>query len=197
MLVPEWHIQRAVARLLRGDVIAYPTEGVWGLGCIPDFEDSMIRILRLKKRSWRQGLILVGSETEQLLPYAAQLTSAEEKTLADNWPGPLTYLVPRAEGISDLIAGDNDTVALRVSNHPIIKALCKSVGPLVSTSANPSGKPAAISRLRLRQYFGVRVDYILPGKLGDFGGASEIRDLRSGVVKRAAIKPGAKRAKIL
>jgi len=182
----QWQVQLAVKHLLRGDIIAYPTEGVWGLGCIPDFDSSIVRILDLKKRSWRRGLILVGSSIEQLLPYAASLDSSELESLKSSWRGPVTYLVPCAPGVSELIRGDSDMIALRVSAHPTVKTLCDQLGPLISTSANPAGRDPANNPLRLRHYFGAGIDYILPGQLGGNSGVSEIRNLKTGAVVRAA-----------
>ena len=187
MQPPVWRLKLAAAKLARAAVIAYPTEGVWGMGCRPDHEASVKRILLLKNRSWRQGLILVGSDISQILKYAGSLTDGEMKVLEKNWPGPVTFLLPRSDYAPDLIAGDGDKVAVRVSDHAVVSALCRYInGPLISTSANPLGKPPAASQLRLRKYFPQGIDYIFPGELGDSRGATEIRDLRSGEILRAA-----------
>ena len=182
-----WRIKLVAKQLFQGAVIAYPTEGVWGLGCLASNEEAIQRILSLKKRSWKQGLILVASEISQVLPYADGLSEAELRVLNDAWPGPVTYLLPKSIDAPDQITGKHDTVAVRVSNHPVVRAICQQIGqPLVSTSANPAGKTAAVSLLRVRQYFPDGIDYIFPGALGDSAGASEIRDLRTGDVVRVA-----------
>ncbi|MDZ7686776.1 MAG: Sua5/YciO/YrdC/YwlC family protein [Gammaproteobacteria bacterium] len=83
------------------------------------------------------------------------------------------------------IRGQHETVALRVSAHPVIDAICREFNrPIVSTSANPSGKPPAKTALRLHQYFHGRIDHIVPGELGGAGGATEIRELRGGTLVR-------------
>ncbi|HIG42116.1 MAG: L-threonylcarbamoyladenylate synthase [bacterium] len=185
----KWRVKLAARYLFEEAVIAYPTEGVWGLGCLAASEAAVQRILILKRRSWKQGLILVASEIAQILPYSQRLSEDQLKMLKAAWPGPVTYLLPRSSDTPDYIAGQHDTVAVRVSDHPVVRAICKQVeGPLVSTSANPSGKVAATSALRVRQYFPQGIDYFFPGKLGGVSGASEIRDLLSGDVIRSATR---------
>jgi L-threonylcarbamoyladenylate synthase len=183
----KWRVNLFARQLFEGAVIAYPTEGVWGLGCLPGLEEPVTRILRLKRRSWKKGLILVASRIEQILPYSDELTAQELAVLKIEWPGSVTYLLPRSKNVPDLIAGDSDRVAVRVSKHAVVKAICDELGgPMVSTSANPTGKIPAGSKLRLKQYFPSGIDAIFPGELGTLKGASEIRDLRTGEVIRAA-----------
>ena len=71
-------------------------------------------------------------------------------------------------------------MGLRVSGHPVVRALCESIGPLVSTSANLTGRPAAVSSLQVRQYFGAGVDHLVPGQLGNAIGPSVIKHLGTG-----------------
>ncbi len=183
----KWRIKLVAKQLFEGAVIAYPTEGVWGLGCLASIEEPIQRILSLKKRSWKKGLILVASEISQVLPYSDCLSETELRILDAAWPGPVTYLLPKSSDAPDYITGNNNTVAVRVSDHPVVRAICEETGePLVSTSANPAGKTAAVNALRVRRYFPEGIDYIFPGSLGDSTGASEIRDLRSGDVLRIA-----------
>lgn len=175
-----------VARCLADDgVIAYPTEGVWGLGCLPNAESAVLRILEMKRRSPDQGLILVAGDIRLMDPYLGALTAEERAQLERTWPGPVTYLVPDCGQAPDWIRGRHTSVALRVSRHPVIRKICAEVGsPIVSTSANPSGRPPARSALKLRQYFPGGIDYVVPGDLGGATGPSEIVDLRSGQVVR-------------
>jgi L-threonylcarbamoyladenylate synthase len=185
--ISNWRFKMVAARLRQGEVIAYPTEGVWGLGCVPEDLQAVNRILALKNRSWQQGLILVASSIEQCQPYIGNITPEQRHQLTTTWPGPVTFLVPRGAAVPDWIAGESDKVALRVSAHPVIVGLCEQLGqPMVSTSANPTGKAAALSALKVQQYFHGNVDYVLPGRLGVPGAASEIRDLASGEVIRPA-----------
>ncbi len=181
-----WRAKLIAQRLKQGAIIAYPTEGVWGLGCDPSLPDAVERILVLKRRPWTQGLILVASEIDQMAPMLDGLTDSELATLQEVWPGPVTFLVPN-DKVPEWIRGQHKTVALRVSAHPVVRAICAEFGgPIVSTSANPTGKPPARDALRLRQYFPTGIDFIVPGDLGGADGATEIRSLRDGGVIRPA-----------
>ena len=184
-----WRFKMVATRLEQGEVIAYPTEGVWGLGCLPENRLAVDRILLMKQRSWRQGLILVGASFEQVEGYIGQITAAQRTLLRQAWPGPVTYIVPRSQRVPDWIAGESDKVAIRVSAHPVVQGICDCLGqPIVSTSANPGGKKPALSILMLQRYFHAAIDYV---ELGGQNGASEIRDLVSGTVIRAASQQGA------
>ena len=168
------------ARLVDDGVIAYPTEGVWGLGCLPTSAQAVARILALKGRSWEQGLLLVAADISQFEDYLVGLDNDRQGELETNWPGPVTYLVPDNGVAPWWVIGNNTTVGLRVSDHPVVRALCESTGPLVSTSANETGHPAAVTSLQVRQYFGARVDLLVPGQLGNSTGPSVIKHLVSG-----------------
>tara|TARA_R110002073_G_scaffold4917_17_gene31154 strand:- start:24786 stop:25355 length:570 start_codon:yes stop_codon:yes gene_type:complete len=177
---------RLIAGLLRqGAVIGYPTEGVWGLGCVPEDQQAVARLLSLKARPWQKGLIMVASSIDQVLPYIERLAPTEIEELDKAWPGPITYLLPLSKATPVWISGEHSTVAIRVSAHPVIQNICSELGqPIVSTSANVTGKPPALNRLRLKQYFADQLDYVVPGNLGGQNGPSEIRDLRGANIVR-------------
>lgn len=170
-----------------GGIVAYPTESVWGLGCSPFDEAAVKKLLALKKRSVDKGLILVASDISQLAPLLRPLRDSQLYTLADSWPGPITWLVIDAEQmIPSWIKGQYQTVALRVSAHPVVQGLCRAYGgPIVSTSANPQGCQPATSQWQVRRYFGNQLDAIAPGVVGAKGKPTEIRDLATGDVVRA------------
>ena len=179
-----WQVQR-VARVVRqGGVISYPTEAVWGLGCDPWDELAVGRLLALKDRPVHKGLILVADSIQQFDFLLADLPERWIDRLASTWPGPNTWLVPHQERLPVWITGQHDSVALRVSDHPLVRDLCALTGPLVSTSANPGGRPAARSRLRVEQYFHGQLDAVLGGAPGGRRNPSLIRDLRTGDVIR-------------
>ena len=183
--LPRWRVNRIVDGLINGAVIAYPTEGVWGLGCLPELEASVAHILNLKQRHWREGLILVASDIAHLELYLDGISSDAREQLMEVWPSPVTFLVPDNESVPTWIKGTHDRVALRVSDHPTVRSICDTLGgAIVSTSANPTGHKPALNALRVRQYFGKEVDFVVPGRLGGKGGPSEIRDLVTGVVIR-------------
>jgi L-threonylcarbamoyladenylate synthase len=176
-------MHKAVRILRQGGVIAYPTEGVFGLGCLPAEAGAVSRILAIKQRDPASGLILIASSKDQLVPWARLPAGAE---LPSSLEHPVTWLVPAQPSVPYRIRGAHDTIAVRLTAHPVAAALCDAAGSaLVSTSANVTGRPPARSPFVLRRRFGRLVDYVLPGRCGAAGRASEIRDLESGRVLRA------------
>ena len=173
-------IRKAVDALLAGGVIAYPTESVYGLGCMPDDTDALLRVLQIKKRDPTMGLILIAARPEQF----ADLVALDDG-LPEPGDYPITWIVPASQRVHPLVRGRHEGVAIRLTTHPKAKAICDAVdGPIVSTSANVSGRPVARHSWTLAREFRHRVDYIVPGACGSAGGASEIRDYRSGKVLR-------------
>lgn len=179
-------LQQAARAILAGGVVAYPTEGVWGLGCLPGNEAAVGRILALKGRSVDKGLILVAGDEAQFAPLLTDLDSHQRATLSASWPGPNTWLIPHSDRVPCWISGQHPKVALRVSDHPVVQALCTLCNsPLVSTSANPQGLPSALTAKEVSDYFSDGIDALSPGETGGRGRPSVIRDLLSGQAVRA------------
>lgn len=178
----ELSLQLACEQLVRGGIIAYPTEAVWGLGCDPGNYTAVKRILRLKDRSEEKGLILVAAGIDQLGLLLDAMDAPCRSRVEASWPGPTTWLLPDPDKLfPDWIKGKHSTVAIRVSAHPVVHALCVKFGkPIVSTSANVTGELEIRSRTILEEQFGDQIDYIVPGELGAESKPSEIRDLVSG-----------------
>jgi L-threonylcarbamoyladenylate synthase len=178
-------IQKAARILREGGVIAYPTEGVFGLGCLPEDRQAAERIFAMKRRDPSMGLLLIASSRAQLEPYAA--VPAEDSSLASSGEQPVTWVLPATSSTPAWIRGQHPGVAVRISAHPVASALCDAVGSaLVSTSANLAGQPPARNGIVLRRHFGRLVDYIVPGRCGPAKGASEIRDFATGSILRPA-----------
>ena len=176
----------AVHALRQGLLVAYPTEAVYGLGCDPCNEDALRRLLAVKRRAKGKGLIVIAATMAQAMCFAAPLDEASLHRLAASWPGPNTWIVPAARNLSPLLTGGRDTVAIRVSAHPLVCALCQRFGSaVVSTSANVSGRVAARSVASVRRQLGRQVAVVLGGPLGGATRPSTIRDVRSGNTVRA------------
>lgn len=175
------------ARILRGGgVIAYPNESVYGLGCLPDNEQAVERVLRLKGRDRSLGLILIAGEWEQFDAWVAGLSTAPDFVELQESEG-ITWVVPASSSTPEWITGGRDTVAVRRSVHPLAAALSRALdSPLVSTSCNPHGMPPARTEVEARDYFTGEVDWVLPGECGPFEGPTEIRDAATGAVLRPA-----------
>ncbi|HEY1990849.1 MAG TPA: Sua5/YciO/YrdC/YwlC family protein [Gammaproteobacteria bacterium] len=180
-----WPLRRAVETVRSGGVIAYPTEAVYGLGCDPLQHLAVRRIIALKQRDAAKGLILIASHISQLLPFMAELPAGVLPKLEASWPGPVTWVVPAAPTLPFWLSGGRSTVAVRISAHPIVAALCTALGmALVSTSANKSGQPPARTALSARMQLGEGLDYILPGAVGGLNKPTEIREALTGKVLR-------------
>ena len=179
-------VRRAVQILAHGGVVAYPTESVYGLGCDPLDLAAVARILELKQRPVTAGLILIGAELDHVLPWL-DVDEAQLDALVSSWPGPITWVAPCHPDAPAWITGGRDSVAVRVTAHPLAAALCRGFGrAIVSTSANRRGRPPVRSALGVRLRFASeRLDYVLPGATGGSGRPTEIRDLRSGRILRA------------
>lgn len=176
-------IGEAQTLLNQGKVIAYPTEGVYGLGCDPFQEKAVLSLLRLKQRPVKQGLILLIANWPQLEPLVDHLSDVERQQLQNTWPGFVTWVLPKSKNIPPWISGEHHTIAIRMTTHPIARALC-SEHPIVSTSANLSGQASAKNIAEIEQQFPHGLAGIMLGDLGSEEKSSPIFGLE-GVVLRA------------
>lgn len=173
----------AVGRLHAGAVIAYPTEGVWGLGCDPFDEVAVHRLLAIKQRPGEKGLILIAGDVAQLDGIVDWYRLPPERTAAvrATWPGAHTWAMPALPQVPPWITGTHDSVAVRVSAHPAVVALCAAFGgPLVSTSANLAGAATARARGALDPALLARLDGVLDGETGGLDRPTPIRDALTG-----------------
>ncbi len=170
--------------ITQGGLVAYPTEAVFGLGCDPENATAVRRLLQLKQRPVHKGLILIGASLEQLLPWVV-LTQAEQQHICATWPGPTTWVVPASAKVPPWVRGQHSTVAVRVCGHPLARQLCAIVGkPIISTSANPTGSPAATHSEQVEQYFPQQIDYLVSGQCEGATKPSTIIDLKTGATLR-------------
>jgi L-threonylcarbamoyladenylate synthase len=181
-------IEDAAVRLREGAVVAYPTEGVWGLGCDPANEAAVRRLLAIKQREVGKGLILIAASLAQLRP-CLDLDALPADRLDEaraSWPGPHTWILPASAAAPRWITGDHDGIAVRVSAHPPVAALCEAFGgALVSTSANLSGRPAPRHRGELDPALLRLLDGVTEGETGGLSRPTPIRDARSGAELRS------------
>jgi L-threonylcarbamoyladenylate synthase len=176
-------LHAARAQLKQGGVLAYATESCYGLGCVPRNARGLERVIALKGRPNYKGLIVVAASLEQLLPLLAPLSAADKARLAEYWPGPTTFLLPASRRVLPLLRGHHRTLAVRVTAHAETAALCRALGPLVSTSANLAGMRSLKSARACKEAFDARV-LTLPGRVGGRRKPSTIIDFASGRVLR-------------
>jgi L-threonylcarbamoyladenylate synthase len=184
--VIRWLAIDRAARIVRaGGVIAYPTEAVFGLGCLPDNRRAVMRVLAVKRRSWRKGLVLIGATLAQLERYAVLPPEPRRSEILATWPGPVTWALKARRTTPRWISGGRDSVAVRLTAHPLARRLCERTGSaLVSTSANVSRRAPHRRVLALRHELGRRLDCVLAGELGGLTQPTVIRDGRTGHVLR-------------
>jgi len=176
----------AVRALADGGVVAYPTEAVWGLGCNPDNAGAFRRLLDIKGRDPAKGVIVIAASFDDVADWLEPFNEKIEDRALATWPGPVTWLWPASPRVPAWITGGQAKVAVRVTAHPVARALCAAWGgPLVSTSANRSGLAPARSSTEVRLRLGRDIDALLPGSTGGRLRPTPIRDLLSGRTLRA------------
>jgi len=175
-----------VRAVLHGAVFAYPTDTVWGLGCHPLIASAVLRLLQIKNRPVEKGLILLASRLEQCLPFLA-VGENQLRPLRQPADRPTTWLVPASDACPSWIRGDHATVAIRITDHPLVAQLCAGIdAPLVSTSANRSGRPTVRNALQARRELGDELDFIVGGYNTGGNRPSEIKSLAGGEVLRSS-----------
>lgn len=181
-----WQAHFASHVLRQGGVIAHPTEAVWGLACDPFSEASVDYLLTLKGRPVEKGLILVSANIDHFSSLLEPLSIEMAARFREPRSRPTTWIVPDdLQQIPAWIKGSHSGIAVRVSSHPVIQELSHYFGgPIISTSANPTGKKPAMSGRDIRRYFKGELDYILSGALGGALRPSQIIDLASGKILR-------------
>ena len=184
-------IYEAAQFLKQGQVLTYPTEAVWGLGCDPYNERAFQDILALKQRPIEKGVILLAGHIDQVEHLLDKLTPPLRQQVITSWTNrqaaerATTWLLPTDPSIPKWITGQHPLVAVRVTTHPICVELCHAFdGYIVSTSANPAGLSPAQNIDEVQNYFGVSVQY-LTGDLGLSQEPSRILNALTGEVIRA------------
>ncbi|MCQ1058827.1 L-threonylcarbamoyladenylate synthase type 1 TsaC [Photobacterium sp. ZSDE20] len=181
------NLSQVVAALRQQDVIAYPTEAVFGVGCDPDSETAVNKLLALKQRPIEKGLILIAANYEQLAPYIDDSALSEEQKarIFASWPGPVTWVMPTKPGVPRFLTGQFDTIAVRVTDHPQVQQLCLAFGkPLTSTSANLTGQEPGRTVADVEAQLGNQLSAILQGETAGRNNPSEIRDAITGNIFR-------------
>ena len=172
---------REAAELIKqGKIIAYPTEAVYGLCCDPLNQDAVKQLLNIKGRSIDKGLILIASNFEQLRPFIQDLTAKQLAPAIESWPGPFTWLIPAKSNTPYWLTGNHQSIAVRITNHPIAKELCSITNSaLVSTSANFKQQQPATSAEECVEKC-PEVNYIILGDVDKNSQPTSITDLLSG-----------------
>ncbi|MDH5433106.1 MAG: L-threonylcarbamoyladenylate synthase [Gammaproteobacteria bacterium] len=183
-MIEQSQIEKAILTLAQGGVIAYPTESVYGLGCDPANQQALSKILQIKNRQPDKGLIILVSDILQAENYIQPLSDSQLEKITQTFERATTWLLPAKLGISEILTGGSDRIAVRITQHPVARSLCElSQSALVSTSCNLSGEKELINANQVRNSMGDVLDMIVDA---DVGGQppSRIIDLQSGKILR-------------
>ena len=172
-------IEEARELLNEGKIIAYPTEGVYGLGCDPYNQAAVEKLLALKQRPASKGLIILIAEWSQLAPLINSVPDDRLEIVRSSWPGPVTWIFPKATTTPNWLTGQHPSVAVRMTAHAVARALCVD-GPIISTSANLSGREPAMDMAGICSQFPYGIDGFLLGALGGLNQPSPIYDALDG-----------------
>ena len=151
--------------LNNGGVIAYATDTVWGLGCLPNNEKAVKKIYEIKHRDGNKPLILMSNEVYNLFDYLKQPIEKEaQKLIKTHFPGALTLVLEKSERTPDYITSNFPTVGIRIPDNEVFREICEGIDGhvLATTSANHSGEPAALSYEEAIKYIGNKVDIVIP-----------------------------------
>lgn len=190
-------IRTAVEALADGGVAAIPTDTLYGLAARAFDEAAVLKVYELKGRPEGMALPLLLADAEDARRCALEVPREAWALAARFWPGALTLVLRKNADVPDIVTAGMDTVALRVPNHPVPRAIARALGsPITGTSANLSGRPGLTSASAVQREFGDAIDFVLDGGDAPGGVAStivdmsrdEMRMLREGAVSQAEIE---------
>lgn len=159
---------KKVKEILENDgVIAFVTDTVWGMGCLPTSKLAVERIYEIKHRDSHKPLILMSNGIEPLRKYVKPLTEKAEELVKKHFAGALTLVIEKSELTPDYITSGLNTVGIRVPDNKIFAEICSCIdgNVLATTSANLSNEPPALTYDEARKYIGDKVDLVIE----DFG----------------------------
>ena len=157
-------IERAVAEIRRGGIVAFPTETYYGLAVDPFNREAVSRLFAVKRRAPDKPILCLVPDREHLVRLIRTIPACYEPLMDAFWPGPLTLVFAANEEVPVILTGYSGTLGVRVSSHPLAYRLAQAYGgAITATSANYSGQPAAVSAAEVGDQLGPDVDFILDG----------------------------------
>jgi L-threonylcarbamoyladenylate synthase len=199
-------IAAAVATLKRGDVIAFPTETLYGLGADALNSVAVKKVFQLKGREFANPIPVLVAHREMLPSLVTSVPALAEKLISSFWPGPLTIILPARRDIPPPLVSLSGGIGVRISSQPLATELVKALGcPLTATSANPSGHPPARTVEEARNYFAGQIDiFIDGGKLVSKTGSTvaeingdTIKIIRAGEIDKTELQRVVGKGKVL
>jgi L-threonylcarbamoyladenylate synthase len=185
----EASIQRAIETLKAGEVVAFPTDTIYGVGVDPFNISAIIKLFEAKGRDYNKAIAILVGNIKQVEAVSEMITESARKLIEKFWPGGLTVIVPKLKTVPDLLSA-NQSIGLRMPDHSICLRLLNEFGPLATSSANISGKQNPLSSRDVIGQLTGRIPLILDG--GDCPGGipstvvdcmnDEARILRQGTI---------------
>lgn len=156
-------VECAAGYLRRGELVAFPTETVYGLGALATNEEAVKKIFVAKGRPSDKPLIVHVSSPEQVYPLVREVPDEAARLMDAFWPGPLTLVMEASDAVPPAVRGYGRTVGVRMPAHPVALALIEQAGPLAAPSANLSGRPSPTRAAHVRDDLEGRIAVILDG----------------------------------
>ena len=190
-------VDTAVRVLRDGGVVSVPTDTLYGLAASALNEQAVERLFRIKGRRRSTPLPLLLADSAEIEVYAVDIPTAAWRLAESFFPGPLTLVLPGAGNLPDVVSGGLETIALRVPDHWVPRAIIRKLGvPITGTSANRTGMPGLTTAGAVRQLLGSDIDYVVDGGQCAGGVASTVLDvsgaspriLRQGAVSRRELE---------
>ena len=176
----ETQVEKAVSILLHGGLVAFPTDTLYALGANAFIETAVRQVYQVKHRPTEMALPLLLSKAMDMEKVAVDIPQAAWDLAERFWPGALTLILHKGPSIPPVVTAGNDTIAVRVPNHPLALKLIEATGvPLTGTSANRFGESDPVTATEVRRQLGEEVDLILDGGACPLEGASTIVDMTS------------------
>jgi L-threonylcarbamoyladenylate synthase len=184
-------LDEALDALRVGELVVYPTETFYALGADPFSPDALERVFALKGRDPQRPIALIAADLEMALGLAREVPPNARRLAEVFWPGPLTLVLPARDDVPRGIGGPDGCVGVRVSPHPIARALASGLGrPITATSANRSGRSPATTLSAARNELGDKVKvYLEGGTLGASAPSTVVSVDVQGMIHM--IRPGA------
>jgi L-threonylcarbamoyladenylate synthase len=183
-------LDRAAELIRRGELVAFPTETVYGLGANAMDQSAVEKIFAAKGRPFADPLIVHLASADQVETVAQSIPATAKRLMQTFWPGPLTLILPKSNRVPARVTAGRDTVAVRVPAHPVAQALLALAGvPIAAPSANRFSRPSPTTAAHVAEDLGDDLDLILDGGPTAHGVESTVLDLT--VDPPAVLRPGA------
>ena len=187
-------LEQAALALAAGEVVAFPTETVYGLGADAADPRAVGRVFALKQRPADHPLIVHLASVDAAAAWAAEMPPLARRLAECFWPGPLTLILRRAPHVNTVVTGGQDTIGLRVPSHPVALALLQAFarvgsGAIAAPSANRFGRLSATRAVHVVDEFGDALRMVIDGGDSDVGIESTIVDVSGG--RAVLLRPGA------